>query len=39
MIILKITALSVLGLGTIVGLLSSQLGQPDLVLGPFAGIL
>ena len=38
MIILKITALSVLGLGTIVGLLSSQLG-PDLVLGPFAGIL
>jgi hypothetical protein len=38
MIILKITALSILGVGTIAGLLSSQLG-PDLVIGLFAGIL
>ena len=38
MIILKITALSILGVGMIVGLLSSQVG-PDLVLGLFAGIL
>ena len=38
MITLKIVALCALGVGTIVGLLSSQFG-PDLVLGLFTGLL